>query len=354
MGKIAFITGITGQDGSYLAELLLDKNYIVYGLIRRSSNLNTQRIDHLYKYDSDIFRLRYGDITDKSSVDNILREIINNHPELATLEIYNLAAMSHVGISYSMPVYATQVSATGTLNILESIKNSSYTSRIRFYQASTSEMYGEVSIDQPALNENSRFNPNSPYAIAKLYGYHITNSYKTAYNIFACNGILFNHESPRRGHNFVTKKITNGVVDIIQGRLDKLYMGNINSKRDWGHAKDYVEGMWLMLQQETPDNYVLATGIQYSIREFAEKVFKYFDITIGWKGTGLDEVGYDINTLREYINISSKYFRPNEVGNLLGDPSKATNKLGWKRSYNLDSLINDMISTRLKTLSLNK
>tara|TARA_B110000967_G_scaffold208787_1_gene262199 strand:+ start:2078 stop:3139 length:1062 start_codon:yes stop_codon:yes gene_type:complete len=351
MGKIAFITGITGQDGSYLAELLLDKKYIVYGLIRRSSNINTQRINHLYKYDSSTMRLRYGDITDKSSIDTIFREIITDHPLLSVLEVYNLAAMSHVGISYSMPVYSTQVSAIGTLNLLETIKNSTYKDNIRFYQASTSEMYGEVPNNQGPLNENSGFNPNSPYAIAKLYGYYITNSYRSAYNIFACNGILFNHESPRRGHNFVTKKITNGVVDIIQGRSDKIYLGNMNSLRDWGHAQDYVLGMWLMLQQETSENYVLATGKQYSIREFVEKVFKYFDITIGWKGEGLKEIGYDLHTGKEYINISQKYFRPNEVGNLLGDPTKAFKKLGWKPIYSLDDLIKDMISDQLDKTS---
>tara|TARA_B110000908_G_C10218683_1_gene434132 strand:- start:331 stop:1389 length:1059 start_codon:yes stop_codon:yes gene_type:complete len=350
--KIAFITGITGQDGSYLTELLINKNYIIYGLIRRSSNLNTTRVDHLYSYNSDNLKLRYGDMTDKASIDSIINEIIIDNDDLDILEIYNLAAMSHVGISYQMPVYSTQVAALGVLNILETIKNSPFKNKIRFYQASTSEMYGDCNI--VPLNENTPFNPNSPYAIAKLYGYNITNAYKSAYNIYTCNGILFNHESPRRGHNFVTKKIIEGVIDIIDNKADKIYLGNLNSKRDWGHAKDYVYGMWLMLQQDIPDNYVLATGKQNTIRDFVEKSFAFFNIKIKWKGEGLNEVGYDIKTGKEYINVSERYFRPNEVGNLLGDYTKARDNLGWKPKNDIDMLINDMITTSMEKRNIKK
>ena len=353
MTKIAIITGITGQDGSYLTELLYSKDYIIYGLIRRISNINTYRINHLYKYNSNKLLLKYGDLTDNSSIINILNEIYNKYNDkIKVLEIYNLGAMSHVGISYEIPTYTAQVDAIGVLNILEAIKNcpDNIKNKIKFYQASTSELYGDTDITPQ--NENTYFNPNSPYSIAKLYAYHITNSYKTAYNIFACNGILFNHESPRRGHNFVTRKITKGIANIIKSKTYKsdecIYLGNIDSKRDWGHAKDYVKGMWLMLQQETPDNYVLATGKQYTIRQFVEKAFHQVGINIIWEGTGINEIGKDKDNGNIYIRIDAKYFRPNEVGNLLGDPSKAHKILNWKHEYDIDALIKDMINHDLK------
>ena len=345
--KIALITGITGQDGSYLTDLLYNKDYIIYGIIRITSNTNTRRINHLYKYNSNILILKYGDLTDTNCINNILNEIYNKYKNLDVLEIYNLAAMSHVAISYNIPNYTAQVDAIGVLNILEAIKNSpiNFKKKIKFYQASTSELYGDTDIIPQ--NENTSFNPNSPYSIAKLYAYHITNAYKTAYDIFACNGILFNHESPRRGHNFVTRKITMGIASIIKAEKDGdekcLYLGNLNSKRDWGHAKDYVKGMWLMLQHEIPDNYVLATGKQYTIREFVEKAFYYVGKEIIWEGEGINEIGKDKNTNKVYVRIKSQYFRPNEVSNLLGDSSKAKEILNWKYEYDIDSLIKDML-----------
>ena len=344
--KIAIITGITGQDGSYLTEFLTTKNYIIYGIIRRNSNINTKRIDRLYKYDSETLILKYGDLTDNTCINNIFNEINTKYSDtLKVLEVYNLAAMSHVGISYEIPNYTSQVDAIGVLNILESIKQSPLKDKIKFYQASTSELYGDTQITPQ--NEDTPFNPNSPYAVAKIYGYYMTNLYKTAYNIFACNGILFNHESPRRGHNFVTRKITKGISSIIKaesnGKDECIYMGNLDSKRDWGHAKDYVKGMWLMLQEENPDNFVLATGKQYTIREFIEKAFSYVGKNIIWVGTGIDEIGKDSNTGKIYIRVNARYFRPNEVGNLLGDPSKARNKLKWECEYDLNSIIADMM-----------
>jgi len=352
MTKISIITGITGQDGSYLTELLDSKGYIIYGIIRRNSNINTKRINHLYKYESKKLILRYGDLTDTSCIISILNEIYNKYNnKMDILEIYNLGAMSHVGISYQIPLYTAQVDAIGVLNILEAIKNTpaDMKDKIKFYQASTSELYGETnSVPQ---NEETPFNPNSPYSVAKLYAYHITNSYKQAYNIFACNGILFNHESPRRGHNFVTRKITNGIASILKAekelRDDCIYLGNLDSKRDWGHAKDYVYGMWLMLQQENPDNYVLATGKQYTIRQFIEKAFNYVGKTIVWEGTGIDEIGKDKNTGKVYVRVNPRYFRPNEVSNLLGDASKAKRILKWCHKYDIDLLIKDMIDNDL-------
>ena len=346
MVKIALITGITGQDGSYLTELLHSKDYIIYGIIRRISNINTKRINHLYEYDSQKLLLRYGDLTDTSCIQNILNEIEQSHDTIECLEIYNLAAMSHVGISYKIPSYTAQVDGIGVLNILEAIKNSKIKDKIRFYQASTSELYGDT--DVTPQSETTVFKPNSPYSIAKLYAYHITESYKNAYGIFACNGILFNHESPRRGHNFVTRKITRGISAILNNKEDCIYLGNMDSKRDWGHAKDYVYGMWLMLQQNEPDNYVLATGKQYTIRDFVVKCFAKYDIPIQWEGSGVDEIGKDANTGKIYIRVSSKYFRPNEVGNLLGDPSKANTKLGWTAKYDLDGLIDEMLEHYMK------
>ena len=345
MKNIALITGITGQDGSYLAELLLEKGYLVYGLIRRVSNINTTRIDHLYSDDKLI--LKYGDMTDKTCFITLLNSIYNTHNnDLERLEIYNLAAMSHVKVSYELPNYTTDVCAIGVLNLLEAIRHSPLKEKIRFYQASTSEMFGDTKI--APQNENTPFNPNSPYAIAKLYGYHITNSYKTGYDIFACNGILFNHEGPRRAHNFVTRKITMGVAKIMNGVEDYISLGNLDSKRDWGHTKDYVYGMYLMLQQDEPNNYVLATGNQYSIREFVEMAFKVVDIDIEWEGKGLDEVGVDSKTRRVYVKIDPKYFRPNEVSNLLGDPTKAQQLLGWEHKYDIYALVNEMVHHDLK------
>jgi len=345
--KIALITGITGQDGSYLAELLDSKGYIIYGIIRRNSNINTKRINHLYKYESDKLILKYGDLTDKSCIVNVLNTIQKKYgKKIEVLEFYNLAAMSHVAISYEIPDYTTQVNSVGVLNILEAIKISPLKSKIKFYQASTSELYGDTNMIPQ--NEKTPFNPNSPYSISKLYAYHLTNSYKNAYDIFACNGILFNHESPRRGHNFVTRKITCGVANIISGKSNCIYLGNLDSKRDWGHAKDYVMGMWLMLQQNKPDNYILATGRQYNIRQFVEKTFSKIGKIIGWEGDGLNEIGKDKDSGKIYIKIHPKYFRPNEVGNLLGDSTKAKNILGWKCNYDIDDLIKEMLISDLK------
>ncbi len=359
--NFAIITGITGQDGSYLTDLLYNKNYIIYGLIRRNSNINTKRINHLYKYNSDKLILKYGDLTDTFCLQNILNEINfnNNIEDINIIEIYNLAAMSHVGISYEIPTYTSNVDAIGVLNLLEAIKNTNdnLKKKIKFYQASTSELFGKTEIIPQ--NENTPLNPNSPYAIAKLYAYHIVNCYKTGYNLFTCNGILFNHESPRRGHNFVTKKIIKGIIDILLNEKSSnkqdhcIYLGNLNSKRDWGHAKDYVYGMWLMLQQNEPDNYVLATGKQYTIREFIEKSFKFIGRTIIWEGEGLNEIGKDKDTNKIYIKISKKYFRPNEVDNLLGDATKAKEKLGWNYKYNLDDLIEDMMTNELNLAGIN-
>ena len=341
MNKVAIITGITGQDGSYLTELLDSKEYIIYGIIRRNSNINTKRINHLYKYESDKLILKYGDLTDHCCIINLLNEIYVKHKEIEVLEIYNLGAMSHVAISYEIPNYTAQVDGIGVLNILEAIKTSPLKDKIRFYQASTSELYGDN--NNVPQDENTVFMPNSPYSIAKLYAYHITNSYKTAYGIFACNGILFNHESPRRGHNFVTRKITRAVAAIKYGKQDCLYLGNMDSKRDWGHAKDYVQGMWLMLQKDKPDNYVLATGKQYTIREFVQKAFKKIDIEIIWEGEGINEVGMDASTGVIYVRVNPRYFRPNEVGNLLGNPAKANKELGWTHKYDIDALVNEMV-----------
>lgn len=338
MSKVALITGITGQDGSYLAELLLDKDYIVWGTIRRSSSINTSRIDHIF----DKLILRYGDLTESSNILNILTEIKNTYVDLQRLEVYNLAAMSHVKISFELPEYTCNVDATGTLRILEAIRHCGIPlDKIRFYQASTSELYGKV-VEIPQ-NENTPFYPRSPYGVAKLYGYWITRNYREAYNIYACSGILFNHESSRRGHNFVTRKITIALGNILKGKQDKLILGNINSLRDWGHAKDYVEGMWLMLQQDKPDDYVLSTNEYHSVREFVEKSFALKGFNIQWKGEGINEIGYDINTGREIIFISDKYFRPTEVEQLLGDSTKARNILGWKPTISFEQLVEEMV-----------
>jgi GDPmannose 4,6-dehydratase len=341
--KVALITGITGQDGSYLAELLLSKDYDVHGIIRRSSNINTTRIDHLYKdqhqFNCKLF-LHYGDVTDASCLANILNEV-------KPTEIYNLAAQSHVRVSFDQPDYTCQVDALGTLRILEAIRSTNLTKSVKFYQASTSELYGDV-LEIPQ-SETTPFNPQSPYAIAKLYSYWIVKNYREAYGIFACNGVIFNHESQRRGHNFVTRKITMAVAKISQGKQDCLYMGNIDATRDWGHARDYVYGMYLMLQQDNPDDYVLATGKSYSVRYFIEKAFSYVNIKIEWQGEKENEVGLEAETKKVLVRIDPIYYRPAEVNQLLGDPTKAKTKLGWKiDDFKLDDMIKDMVEHDLK------
>jgi GDPmannose 4,6-dehydratase len=338
MSKIAFITGITGQDGSYLAELLLEKNYHVWGIVRRSSSINTGRIDHIF----DKITLRYGDLTDSSNILKILNEIKNTYTDISRLEIYNLAAMSHVKISFELPEYTCDVDGMGVLRLLEAIRTCDIPlNLIHFYQASTSELYGKV-VEVPQ-SETTPFYPRSPYGVAKLYGFWITKNYREAYNMYACSGILFNHESPRRGHNFVTRKITIALGNIIKGKQDRLILGNINSLRDWGHARDYVEGMWLMLQQDKADDYVLSTNEYHSVREFVEKSFLIKGIDIKWKGEGISEIGYDSNTGRELIFISEKYFRPTEVDELLGDSTKAKTELGWIPKTSFQQLVEEMV-----------
>jgi len=346
MVKIALITGVTGQDGSYLTELLLDKNYIVWGIIRRSSVYNTQRIDHLC-LDKTIrdktFILKYGDMTDSSCLLNILFQIKEKYKDLERLEVYNLAAQSHVKVSFEMPEYTAQTDGLGTLRLLEAIKSSGYMDKIRFYQASTSEMYGMV--QEVPQTELTPFYPRSPYGVAKLYAHWITKNYRESYNMFACSGILFNHESPRRGETFVTRKITMTLADIVNGKNDKLVLGNLDAKRDWGHAKDYIEGMWLMLQQNIPDDYVLATNEFHSVREFVEEAFRLKGFNILWKGKGINEIGYDKNTGKELIYVSENYFRPTEVEELLGDASKAKKHFGWKSKITFNNLVKEMVDS---------
>jgi GDPmannose 4,6-dehydratase len=327
--KIALITGITGQDGSYLAELLLEKGYEVHGIIRRSSQINTQRIDHLYQN----IKLHYGDLTDST---NIVRVIQKVQPD----EIYNLGAQSHVKVSFEMPEYTADVDAMGTLRILEAVRLLGMEERVRIYQASTSELYGLV--QEVPQRETTPFYPRSPYGVAKLYGYWITKNYREAYGMYACTGILFNHESPRRGETFVTRKITRALSKISKGEQEVLELGNLNAKRDWGHAKDFVEAMWLMLQQDEPDDYVVATGVQYSVREFVEEAAPYFGMKIAWEGEGLDEVGYDLQTGNKVIVVNPKYFRPAEVETLLGDATRAKEKLGWEPRTSFKQLVEDM------------
>ena len=339
MTKVSLITGITGQDGSYLAELLLEKNYYVWGIIRRSSDINTKRIDHLYKNKKLV--LKYGDLTDSSNLLHIFYEIKNTYQDLSLLEIYNLGAMSHVKVSFEMPEYTANVDGVGVLRLLEAIRSSGYMEKCKFYQASTSELYGLV--QEVPQKESTPFYPRSPYGVAKLYGYWITKNYREAYNMFTCNGILFNHESPRRGPTFVTRKITRGLNDILNGTKDKLIMGNLDAKRDWGHAKDYVYGMWMMLQSDTPNDYVLSTNEFHSVREFIEKAFSLKGFTILWKGHGINEIGYDKNSGRELIFVSEKYFRPAEVEELLGDSSKVRNDLKWCPKYSFDDLVKEMV-----------
>ena len=338
--KVALITGIAGQDGSYLAEFLLEKQYDVWGIVRRTSDINTKRIDHLFD-DPKLF-IKYGDLTDGSNLLNILYQIKEQYKEqLDILEIYNLAAMSHVKVSFEVPEYVADADGTGVLKLLEAVRSSGVMEKVRFYQASTSELYGLV--QEVPQTEKTPFYPRSPYGVAKLYGFWITKNYRESYNMFACNGILFNHESPRRGPTFVTRKITRGLNMILTGKSDKLVLGNINAKRDWGHAKDYVEGMWRILQADKPDDFVLSTNEFHSVREFIEMSFALKGFDIKWKGTGINEIGYDKKTGRELIFISEKYFRPAEVEELLGDSTKARNLLNWKPKYSFEELVKEMV-----------
>jgi GDPmannose 4,6-dehydratase len=329
--KTALITGITGQDGSYLAELLIEKGYMVHGIVRRASLINTNRIDHIFNHPQ--LKLHYGDLTDAG---NLIHVIQKTKPD----EIYNLAAQSHVKVSFELPEYTGNVDGLGTLRILEAVRILEMEDTCRIYQASTSELYGLV--QEVPQRETTPFYPRSPYGVAKLYAYWITKNYRESYGMYACTGILFNHESPRRGETFVTRKITKGLSKISCGLQDCLYLGNLNAKRDWGHAKDYAEAMWLMLQQDTPDDYVIATGEQYSVREFVEKSANYFGMSIEWQGEGLDEIGIDKNTGRIVIRVDDKYFRPAEVESLLGDATKAKEQLGWEPKITFDGLVEDM------------
>jgi GDPmannose 4,6-dehydratase len=337
--KVAFITGITGQDGSYLVELLLEKNYKVHGLIRRSSNINTQRINHIFSNEN--LKLHYGDMTDGASLYKILNEIKNLYSDLTLLEVYNLAAQSHVKISFEMPEYTADTDGFGTLKLLEAILNNNLNNITRFYQASTSELFGKV--QEIPQKETTPFYPRSPYSVAKLYAFWIVKNYRESYNMFACNGILFNHGGIRRGHNFIERKITLALAKILKNPNEKLVIGNLNSLRDLGNAKDYVEGMWLMLQQDLPDDYILATGKMYSIREMIEIAFKIKGFNIKWKGNGIDEIGYDEISGRELIFVDKKYFRLAEVEQLLGDPSKAKKLLGWTSKTTIHELLQEMV-----------
>jgi GDPmannose 4,6-dehydratase len=337
--KVGFITGITGQDGSYLAELLLEKGYIVHGLIRRSSNINTQRIEHIFSNPN--LKLHYGDLTDGASLYKILNDIKNLYPQMERLEIYNLAAQSHVKVSFEMPEYTADTDAFGTLKLLEAVMNNNLKDISRFYQASTSELYGLV--QEVPQSETTPFYPRSPYGVAKLYGFWIVKNYRESYGMFACNGILFNHGGVRRGHNFVERKITIGLGKILRGEINHLVMGNLDSQRDIGNSKDYVEGMWMMLQQENPDDFVLATGKMYTIRQLIEISFGLKGFDIEWKGEGVDEVGYDKKTGRELIFVDPKYFRPAEVDLLLGNPKKANTILGWEAKTSIEELLKEMV-----------
>ena len=327
--KIALITGITGQDGSYLAELLLEKGYEVHGIVRRSSLINTHRIDHIY----DSITLHYGDLTDATNLVRVIKQV---QPD----EIYNLGAQSHVKVSFEMPEYTADVDGMGTLRVLEAVRLLGMEDRVRIYQASTSELYGLV--QETPQKETTPFYPRSPYGVAKLYGYWIVKNYREAYGMYACSGILFNHESPRRGETFVTRKVTKALSKISVGLQDCLYLGNLDAKRDWGHAKDFVEAMWLMLQQDEPEDYVIATGKQYSVKDFVEEAAPYFDMNIVWLNEGLDTVGYDRNSKKIVIRVDPKYFRPAEVETLLGDATKAKEKLGWEPKITFKQLVEDM------------
>jgi GDPmannose 4,6-dehydratase len=352
--KVALITGITGQDGSYLAEFLLKKGYIVHGLKRRSSLFNTDRIDHLYQdphVEDRNFILHYGEMTDSMNLTRIIQE---TQPD----EIYNLAAMSHVAVSFETPEYVSNADGTGTLRILEAVRLLGLTKKTKIYQASTSELYGKV--QETPQSETTPFYPRSPYAVAKMYAYWITVNYREAYDMFACNGILFNHESPVRGETFVTRKITRAASKIALGLQDKLYLGNLDAKRDWGHAKDYVKMMWLILQADKPEDWVIATGQTTTVRDFVRMAFAYAGIELEFRGEGVDEKGYvvscfnpdyQLETGREVVAVDPQYFRPTEVDLLLGDPTKAETKLGWKREYKLESLVNDMMQSDLKLMT---
>lgn len=348
MGKVALLTGITGQDGAYLAEFLLKKGYTVHGVKRRSSLFNTHRIDHLYK---DVhegktnFFLHYGDLTDSTNLIRIVQEV---QPD----EIYNLAAQSHVRVSFETPEYTANADAVGTLRLLEAIRILGMESKTRFYQASTSELYGYA--QEIPQRETTPFYPRSPYGVAKLYAFWITKNYREAYNIFACNGILFNHESPIRGETFVTRKITRATAKIYHGLQKKIFLGNLDAERDWGHAKDYVEGMWMMMQQPQADDFVLATGKKISVREFVELSFKEVGIHIEWKGKGEHEKGYNKKTGDVLVEIDPKYFRPTEVDLLIGDASKAHKKLGWKPKYTIEEMIKEMVASDVKVFERDK
>ena len=346
--KTALITGINGQDGSILADFLLKKNYKIIGIKRRSSSFNTARIDHIYQDPHETkkrFILHYGDVTDSSSVSQIIKNVKPN-------EIYNLAAQSHVAVSFEVPEYTANADGLGVLRILEAIKFHKLEKYTKFYQAGTSEMYGNV--QQIPQSEKTDFYPLSPYGVAKLYGHWITKNYREAYNIFGCNGILFNHESPRRGETFVTKKIIRGLVRIKFGLDKKLFLGNLDAKRDWGHAKDYVEAMWKILQQKKPEDYVIATGKQYSIRDFTNIVCKKLGFDISWKGKGINEKGFINSGKKTIIEIDKNYFRPLDVNTLLGNANKARKKLKWKPKYDLYSLIDEMISEEIKFINENQ
>ena len=329
MTKVALITGITGQDGSYLAELLLEKDYEVHGIVRRSSMINTRRIDHIYPQ----LKLHYGDLTDATNIISVIQKV---QPD----EIYNLGAQSHVKVSFETPEYTGQVDGLGTLRVLEAVRLLGMEKKTRIYQASTSELYGKV--QEVPQTETTPFYPRSPYGVAKLYGYWIIKNYREAYNMHCSSGILFNHESPRRGETFVTRKITIGLSRISVGIQDVLELGNLNAKRDWGHSKDFVEAMWLMLQQDEPDDYVIATGKQYSVKEFIAEAAPIFNFNIEWRGEGLNEIGVDKNSGKTIIKVSDRYFRPTEVESLLGDATKAKEKLGWEPKTTFKELVEDM------------
>ena len=343
--KSALIFGITGQDGAYLAELLLAKGYTVHGVIRRSSSFNTQRIDHLYRdqHEKNVqMFLHYGDLTDASNVHTLVYKIMPD-------EVYNLGAQSHVKVSFEIPEYTANTVALGALRILDAILSVLHIKKIRYYQASSSEMFGKVqAIPQ---TETTPFYPRSPYGVSKLFAYWITTNYRESYNIFACNGILFNHESPIRGETFVTRKITRAIANILAGGQETLYLGNLDAKRDWGYAKDYVEAMWLMLQQDSPDDYVIATGETHSVREFVELAFNEVGFKIAWRGNGVDEVGYDQSSGRELIKVDAKYFRPAEVDLLIGDPTYAKAKLGWSPKTTFGQLVKIMLQSDLANLN---
>ena len=357
--KVALITGITGQDGSYLAELLLEKGYMVHGIKRRSSSLNTKRIDHIYQdphEENPRFKLHYGDLTDSLNITKIIQMC---QPD----EIYNLGAMSHVKVSFEIPEYVGQVDALGTLRILEAVRLLRLEKKTRIYQASTSELYGgmpENKNEKGFYDENSEFYPRSPYGVAKIYGFWITKNYREAYDMFACNGILFNHESPRRGETFVTRKITRAVARIAMGKKDKFYLGNLDAKRDWGHAKDYVRMMWMILQADKAEDWVIATGETTTVRDFVKLAFLEVGIQLEFKGKGVNEKAiivscsndnYQLEIGKEVLNVDPKYFRPTEVDLLIGDPSKAREKLGWESKYDIKTLVKDMMNSDLDLIN---